>query len=174
MRLPDWLTGAVLLVLALVVLWHVQSFPEIPGQAYGAGVFPGLAATGLALASLALIAGSLRRRATGETRRDSGGGALIPDPEAVALHGDEPPLRGRRLVALLLSVAAIAFYVVAAPALGFIVTGIVLLSVLMWAFGARPVLIVPVAVVATLLIHLAFYKLLKVPLPWGLLQPIAW
>ena len=62
----------------------------------------------------------------------------------------------------------------AAPALGFIVTGIVLLSVLMWAFGARPVLIVPVAVVATLLIHLAFYKLLKVPLPWGLLQPIAW
>jgi putative tricarboxylic transport membrane protein len=174
MRLPDWLTGAVLLVLALAVLWHVQSFPDIPGQAYGAGLFPGLAATGLALASLALIGGSLRRRAAGEPRRDSGSGSLIPDPDAVAVHAPEPPLRGRRLVALLLSIAAVAFYVLAAPALGFIVTGIVLLSVLMWAFGARPALIVPVAVVATLLIHGAFYKLLKVPLPWGLLQPIAW
>jgi putative tricarboxylic transport membrane protein len=25
-----------------------------------------------------------------------------------------------------------------------------------------------------LVIHLAFYKLLRVPLPWGLLTPIAW
>src|SRR5687767_10778692 len=99
MRLPDWLTGAVLLVLALAVLWHVQSFPDIPGQAYGAGLFPGLAATGLALASLALIGGSLRRRAAGEPRRASGSGSLIPDPDAVAVHAPEPPLRGRRLVA---------------------------------------------------------------------------
>jgi len=33
---------------------------------------------------------------------------------------------------------------------------------------------VPIAIVMTLLIHYAFYKLLKVPLPWGLLQSIAW
>ena len=31
-----------------------------------------------------------------------------------------------------------------------------------------------VAVVATLVIHFAFYKLLRVPLPWGLLTPWAW
>jgi putative tricarboxylic transport membrane protein len=33
---------------------------------------------------------------------------------------------------------------------------------------------VPIALVLTLLIHYAFYKLLRVPLPWGVLQPIAW
>jgi len=34
--------------------------------------------------------------------------------------------------------------------------------------------IVPLAVAMTLGIHYAFYKLLKVPLPWGLLQGVAW
>ena len=32
----------------------------------------------------------------------------------------------------------------------------------------------PVAIVVTLVIHYAFYKLLQVPLPWGVLQGIAW
>jgi len=30
------------------------------------------------------------------------------------------------------------------------------------------------AVLLTLLIHFVFYKLLRVPLPWGLLQGVAW
>jgi putative tricarboxylic transport membrane protein len=30
------------------------------------------------------------------------------------------------------------------------------------------------AVLVTLVIHFAFYKLLRVPLPWGLLQNYAW
>jgi putative tricarboxylic transport membrane protein len=32
----------------------------------------------------------------------------------------------------------------------------------------------PLALAITLIIHYAFYKLLRVPLPWGLLQGIAW
>jgi putative tricarboxylic transport membrane protein len=31
-----------------------------------------------------------------------------------------------------------------------------------------------VAVAATLLIHTLFYKLLRVPLPWGVLEPVLW
>jgi putative tricarboxylic transport membrane protein len=31
-----------------------------------------------------------------------------------------------------------------------------------------------VAVIATVLVHFAFYKLLRVPLPWGVLTPWAW
>ena len=30
------------------------------------------------------------------------------------------------------------------------------------------------SLVGALIVHLAFYKLLRVPLPWGVLQPIAW
>jgi putative tricarboxylic transport membrane protein len=32
---------------------------------------------------------------------------------------------------------------------------------------------VVVAVLATIAIHLAFYKALRIPLPWGLLEPYA-
>jgi putative tricarboxylic transport membrane protein len=31
-----------------------------------------------------------------------------------------------------------------------------------------------VALIATLVIHFAFYKLLRVPLPWGIITPWAW
>lgn len=36
-----------------------------------------------------------------------------------------------------------------------------------------PILAAAVAVAATLIIHLSFYKLLRIPLPWGLLQDYA-
>jgi putative tricarboxylic transport membrane protein len=32
----------------------------------------------------------------------------------------------------------------------------------------------PLAIVLTLVIQVAFYKLLKVPLPWGVLERFAW
>jgi putative tricarboxylic transport membrane protein len=41
------------------------------------------------------------------------------------------------------------------------------------AFGARPRLAIPLALLAPLLVHLAFYKLLRVPLPAGLV-PLPW
>jgi putative tricarboxylic transport membrane protein len=38
----------------------------------------------------------------------------------------------------------------------------------------RPPVALAVGVAATLVIHTCFYKLLKVPLPWGVLQRFAW
>ena len=60
-------------------------------------------------------------------------------------------------------------YVLASERLGFIVTGSVMLAALMLALKVRWVSALAVAVVATLLIHIAFYKGLRVPLPWGVL-----
>jgi putative tricarboxylic transport membrane protein len=34
--------------------------------------------------------------------------------------------------------------------------------------------IVPLALIVTFAIHYAFYTLLRVPLPWGVLEGIAW
>lgn len=154
MKLPDWLIGAVLLGLALVVLQHVQGFPAVPGQEYGAALFPGLAAGGLAIASAALILASLRRRA---------------GPADAA-----PPASPKKLLPLALTAGSIVFYIVAAPVLGFLIAGMLILGTLMAAYGVAPRWFVPVSIVATLAIHTGFYKLLKVPLPWGLLQPVAW
>ena len=40
------------------------------------------------------------------------------------------------------------------------------------AFGVRRNVAIVPAIVATLVIHFAFYKLLRVPLPWGVLQAV--
>jgi putative tricarboxylic transport membrane protein len=46
---------------------------------------------------------------------------------------------------------------------------------LLWSrlLGASWRLALPVAIAATVVIHLAFYKLLKIPLPWGIFERFA-
>lgn len=155
MRIHDSLIGALLLLLSLAVLWHVQSFPPAAGQQYGPALFPGLIAAGMALASLALI----------------WQGRKSPQPWLEA----GPGLRSRRHVkGFIAALAGAVFYVLCADVLGFIVCSMVVLVGLQWALGVRISLAVAVALATTLVIHTCFYKLLRVPLPWGVLQPFAW
>ena len=65
------------------------------------------------------------------------------------------------------------FYVLAADTLGFHLTGFVLLLLWTRVLGAAWRLAFPVALLATVLIHLAFYKLLRIPLPWGIFERFA-
>jgi len=71
-------------------------------------------------------------------------------------------------------VAVNLLYLFAVDRLGFVVTGSVYLAALMLVLGVPPRRALPLAIVLTLAVHAAFYKLLRVPLPWGVLQPIAW
>lgn len=155
MRTNDALTGAALLALALAVLWHVQGFPPSPGQPYGAALFPGLVAAGLAVCATLLVVQGLR----------SG--------DALVRWGDGMRAR-RRLGAFAATAGSIGFYIATAEWLGFVVAGALMLATLLASYGVRARLIAPVALGATLAIHTAFFKLLKVPLPWGVLEPIAW
>jgi putative tricarboxylic transport membrane protein len=72
----------------------------------------------------------------------------------------------------LLAVGALIFYIVAAERLGFLICGTIILSSLFLTLRVRPVLAAPLAVLLPLLIHVMFYKLLRVPLPWGVLPPL--
>jgi len=65
------------------------------------------------------------------------------------------------------------FYALAADSLGFYLTALPLLVLWMRLLGASWRLTLPLAVVATLVIHLSFYKLLRIPLPWGVLERFA-
>ena len=58
----------------------------------------------------------------------------------------------------------------ATPIVVLVASGAVLglLAVFVKRIGPR----LPVAIAATCIIHLAFYKLLRVPLPWGLLERV--
>lgn len=175
MKSNDVPVGAGLLVLALLILWHVSSFPPAPGQPYNAALFPGIAATGLAFAAIALIVTGLRKK---NSDRRASAEAARAELEALASEQDVEVLQTAdvpsRLLAILVTAGAIVFYLIAANFLGFIITGAIILAVLMWSYGVRLMVLVPVSIIGAVLIHLAFYKLLSVPLPWGLLQPFAW
>jgi len=155
MRINDAVVGVFLIALAIAILVHIQAYPLIPGQQYGPALFPGLISVGfIATGSLLVIRGVK---------------AGFP------LFQLAPWLRAPGLVTnFLLVCAALVFYIVAAGALGFVLTGVIILVALFLKFGvsARRALIT--AVVATLVIHLLFYKLLRVPLPWGVLERFAW
>ena len=162
MKLDDSVWGMLFALLGAAILWHVQGFPRIPGQNVGPALFPGLVATALLVCGVLLIASGVRahRRA-----------------EAVAARWAEPPAWLRsppQLLAFAVLVASNVFYLLVVDRLGFLLTAFVYLAALMWVLRVRLALVLPVAFVMALLIHYAFYKLLRVPLPWGVLQGIAW
>jgi putative tricarboxylic transport membrane protein len=154
LKFHDALTGAALLVFGLLVLWHVQSFPPIPGQKYGAALFPGLICVGMALCGGMLVYRGVR----------SGAGWIALEAWT---------RRARTLAGFFSVIAGLGLYVLLAGPLGFHLTGFLLLLAWTLIFGARPAVAVPVAIAGTILIHLAFYKILRIPLPWGVLEPFA-
>jgi putative tricarboxylic transport membrane protein len=154
-KINDAVVGVALIALAIAILVHIQVYPLIPGQKYGPALFPGLVAVGFIATGALLIVRGVR--------------------QGFPLVQLAPWLRSPGPVTSFLAVcAALVFYIVAAGPLGFIPTGVILLAALFLKFGVRPVRAIATAVVATLVIHTAFYKLLKVPLPWGLLERFVW
>jgi putative tricarboxylic transport membrane protein len=151
-KLNDAVFGALFLALSLLVLWTIQSYPKIPGQNIGPAAFPGVAAAVLALCSVLLIVQGLRARAT--------------SPWFVRGAWTSHP---RQLVAFAVTVLGLLLYVLASDRIGFIATGILMLLSLMLALRVKPATALIVSVVSTVLIHIAFYKGLRVPLPWGVL-----
>jgi putative tricarboxylic transport membrane protein len=160
-KLNDALWGALLVLFGALLVVHVQGFPRIPGQSVGPGLFPGALGVGLAVCGLLLLARGLRARAA---QRDGA--------EWVTWPAWARAPRQRLGFAVLVGVNI--FYMLAVDRLGFVLTGTLYLGALMWVLRVKAARIVPIALILTLLIHYAFYKLLRVPLPWGVLQGIAW
>ena len=154
MKVNDGLIGLVLLLLSLVIVWHVQDFPNIPGQTYGASLFPMFTAIGLGVCSVLLIISGVR----------SGHGLI---------HGQSFTSR-KSLGAVAITMAVLLGYALLVDYLGFYITAATALVVLMATYGVRLKLALPIGIVVTVVIHWAFYKLLGVPLPWGLLVNYAW
>jgi len=154
-KFNDAVFGAVLLLLGVAVLVHVPSFPPIPGQKYGPGIFPGLIAVGLVVCALMLIVSGFRRHAT-EPWFETGAWT-----------------RSRRHVAaFVVTIAGTLAYVLLADKVGFLIVAPIFLFVLFVSYGVRRNVAIVTAIVVTLVIHFAFYKLLRVPLPWGVIRPL--
>lgn len=158
MKFNDTLSGAALLALAIAILVNVQSFPKIPGQNVGPAAFPGLLAGLLAVCAVLLMVRGLRARREGEAWVTPG-----------AWLRSWPHLRS-----FLVTVGALLFYIAASDRIGFIPAALVVLVAMFLTLGVRRRWILPIALGVVLLIHFVFYKGLRVPLPWGWLQSVAW
>jgi len=156
MKISDAIFGAVLLLLGVAILVHVQSFPKIPGQQVGPGLMPGTLSVGLVVCGVLLVVSGWRKRAT------------EPWTETADWMRS-----GRHLLAFVAIVGGVAAYVWLAQPLGLLVVGPVLLFAWFVILGVRPLPAAAIAVVAALVIWFAFYKLLRVPLPWGVLTRFA-
>jgi putative tricarboxylic transport membrane protein len=155
-KFNDALLGAFFLALSIAVLVTIQGYPKIPGQSIGPGAFPGLIALLLGGCSLALIWRGWRER------------------RAQPLVSIGAWLGSRRHVAnFLVAIGAVAFYVIASDKLGFLVCGVLILLALFLTLRVKPRLAFVLALLLPIVIHVIFYKLLRVPLPWGLL-PVLW
>ena len=141
----------VLALLGVAAMWSARSFPNVPGQKLGAGFLPMLVGAGLVVCAALLFRRTLRRASdVGET--------------AVAAPRE-------RLVAPLMVLVSMVLYAGLSTSLGFLLVAPVCLLLLFRTFGQRWGASLLWAIGGTLVVHVAFYKLLRVPLPWGVLKP---
>ena len=149
-RVDRWVS-VLLAFVGGVVMWSARSFPNVPGQKLGAGFLPMLVGAGLVVCAVLLLRRSMRSAPAGE--------------------GAVPPGLPERLGAPLMVLATVVLYVLLSHRLGFLLVAPLCLALLFRTFGQRWRASLLWAVVGTLVVHVAFYKLLRVPLPWGVLKP---
>jgi putative tricarboxylic transport membrane protein len=157
MRLNDAVFGVLLIVFAIAEIAYTRTFPSLHGQAYGPDLFPILIGVGFLITGAVLTLRGLAQRA---------GHTLL---EVGAWAADR-----RNVVNFALVLLALLFYIAASDWLGFILTAFIIMLVLLKSFGSGWVAAVVIATLTTLCIHTLFARVLLVPLPWGLLQPVAW
>lgn len=158
MQRIDLRAGLFLAFFGAVVFVSARGFPNVPGQKLGAAFLPMIVGAGLCLCGLLLVWRSRRPPAGGPAAEGDAAGAQAP----AAAERIGPPL---------LVLLAVALYIVAAERLGFLLVAPLVLMGMLRTLDVRGLPMVAWAVGGTLIVHVAFYKLLRVPLPWGVLRP---
>jgi len=93
--------------------------------------------------------------------------------QPLVVVGDWAHDRGN-VVNVFILVGSVVFYILFSTWLGFIPTALLIQTVLLVRLGSSLAASVIIAAISTMVIHSLFAKLLLVPLPWGLLLPVAW
>ncbi|MEO8187135.1 MAG: tripartite tricarboxylate transporter TctB family protein [Burkholderiaceae bacterium] len=157
MKLSEAVFGLLLLALGATVIAVVASYPTIAAQRIGPALFPGLIALGLVIGGLILIVSGWRERAT------------VPWVQFEAWVRSP-----RHIAGVLCVIGSVVFYIGAVDWLGFFLTSLLILTTSFRVFGVQLGRSIVTAAIATFVIHFAFYKLLRVPLPWGVFTNFAW
>jgi putative tricarboxylic transport membrane protein len=147
----DLVAGVLAAALGAAVVLHVRTFPELPDGQPGPALFPSIVGALLVVFGLGLVVRAVRAR----------GREAAVDPGAAATR--------QGWFRALAVVGVVVAYLLLAETLGFLATMGVLLFLLMWLLGARPLVAVLATAVTTGVILLLFQQVLLVPLPTGLL-----
>lgn len=154
MRMHGIILGGAIMCAALLIYIQAASFPIIPGQAFGSGDFPKLAAMGLGLCgSLLLGMGCI------DLFRNKQALGLVVERIAVPQQID-----------MAFIIGAIVFYIVAVPRIGFPPGVFICVLTLCIRFGGRPIQAFAFAAAVTIVLYGVFGIGLKIALPLG---PIA-
>src|SRR5689334_25026218 len=114
MKLNDAVFVLLLLALGAAVLFGVKDFPKIPGQPVGPALFPGMIAIGLCVTGVLLVLRGLRERRTGTPW----------------LTWEDWVASPRHVVALLVLLGSVVFYIALSGTLGFLRTSVLILLAL--------------------------------------------
>jgi putative tricarboxylic transport membrane protein len=169
MQLSDRVTGLFMVVLGGLAAYGGSRLPPVPGQQIGPNVFPLVVGIGLAICG-GMIAFGIGRRYEEEAEADL---AKITSQVAAETGETDRPHGWWRGLKALVPPALLLFYVLAVDRIGFLPTAAVMVLTASLALGARLRLAIPLAIGAPLFVNLVFLKLLRVPLPSGLL-PMPW
>ena len=157
MRFNDSVFGLILIVFAIAEISYTRTFPRLHGQDYGPDLFPIIIGAGLMLFGCILTARGWAHRTA----------------QPMLVVGDWAHDRGN-VINVVILLGSIVFYIVFSTWLGFIPTALLIQSILLVRLGSSLITSVIIAAISTMVIHTLFAKLLLVPLPWGLLLPVAW
>jgi putative tricarboxylic transport membrane protein len=165
MHVSDRISGAAVALLGLLTIVGASQLPPMPGQDVGPSAFPIVIGIGLGISGL-LIALGIGHRFEEEAQADLA--AIEAETMPAGAEGD-----ARSAWRAWLPPALLLVYVAVVGRIGFVPTAAALILVASLALGARLRLALPMALLAPLVVHLLFAKLLRVPLPAGLL-PMPW
>lgn len=169
MQISDRVTGLFLVALGGLAAYGGSRLPPVPGQQIGPEVFPMVVGISVALCG-GMIAAGVGRRYEDEAEADLAriSAATGADSDKTEEHAS----RWREL-RVLIPPALLLFYFFFVDRFGFLPTAAVIVLITSLALGARSRLAVPLAILAPLVVNLLFLKLLRVPLPSGML-PLPW
>lgn len=159
MKVNDSVSGVAFLLCAALIFYMTREFSVLPGQAYGAAFFPRTIAVLMVLLGGILVVQGIRQRGT--------------KPWAEALDWMRSP---RHIANFALVIGALVFYILVSDALGFLITASVTLFALLSCLRGRSYWMssLLIALIATIGLQIFFAQLLRVPLPWGVLEAYAW
>lgn len=164
MKLPDRLTGPVIAALGVAAWWGGSRLPPTPGQQIGPDVFPMVIGLGLILCGAMIF---FRLGASFEEEDK-----LVTAEEAGVPNRAVEPIRWVPFK-VLTPPALLFFYAMVVDRIGFWPTAIVMVGAVAMALGSTWRSALVLAALAPPVVHLVFAKLLRVPLPAGLL-PFPW